>query len=240
MLLVEDNASIQQFMDMVLEPHPIDLSVAGTLAEARGALRAGQFDLVVTDLMLPDGSGLELLQQLRDDPSLRKNAELAVFSAGVNDAVRARLGRLGVDRVMTKPAPLAELERQVLEAIEPALRQPHDAPPDAPAVAGSAEQRAIDAYFGGNATLFLAFRQSCLTQFGRDMADGDAALAGHDMAALRRVAHSLKSVLLTLGHPDLSELARQAEHDAEAGGPDAARSWRDLRAGLAGLNSSGP
>lgn len=240
MLLVEDNTSIQQFMAMVLEPHPIDLSIAGSLAEARAALRAGQFDLVVTDLMLPDGSGLDLLQELHEAPGLRQSAELAVFSAGVNDAARARLEQLGVDRVMTKPAPLAELERQVLEAIDPALRRAEAGPMDGAAAAGTSEQEAIDTYFGGDSALFHAFRRSCLVQFSRDMADGDAALAGQDTAALRRVAHSLKSVLLTLGHPALSELARQAEHDAAGGRPEAARSWLELRAGLARLTSIGP
>lgn len=236
MLLVEDNASIQQFMDMVLEPHPIDLSIAGSLAEARAALRAGQFDLVVTDLMLPDGSGLDLLQELHDAPALRRSAELAVFSAGVNDAVRAKLHRLGVDRVMTKPAPLAELERQVLDAIDPALRRPETGPVDG--AAADTEQEAIDTYFGGDSALFHAFRRSCLVQFSRDMADGDTALASQDSPALRRVAHSLKSVLLTLGHPALSELARQAEHDAAGGRPEAAQSWHELRAGLARLAST--
>ena len=240
MLLVEDNTSIQQFMAMVLEPHPIDLSIAGSLAEARAALRGGQFDLVVTDLMLPDGSGLDLLQELHDAPDLRRSAELAVFSAGVNDAARARLRLLGVDRVMTKPAPLAELERQVLEAIDPALRRAEPAPADGAAATGDAEREAIATYFGGNSALFHAFRRSCLVQFSRDMADGDAALAGQDAAALRRVAHSLKSVLLTLGHPALSELARQAENDAAGGRPESAGSWHELRAGLARLTSSEP
>ena len=57
MLLVEDNPSIQQFMAMVVETHPIDLDLAGTLAEAGAALVARAYDLVVTDLMLPDGDG---------------------------------------------------------------------------------------------------------------------------------------------------------------------------------------
>ncbi len=94
------------------------------------------------------------------------------------------------------------------------------------------ETEAIATYFEGDRGLFLAFRQTCLDQFGHDVAQADQACAVADLEALRRVVHSLKSVLLTLGHADLADLARQAEALAKAGGTDAVAAWQGLRAAM--------
>ena len=69
---------------------------------------------------------------------------------------------------------------------------------------------------GGDAALYRAFLASCLQQFPDDLRQGDAAVAAADAPALRRVAHSLKSVLLLLGEAEASDAARRLEHAAEA------------------------
>jgi HPt (histidine-containing phosphotransfer) domain-containing protein len=59
------------------------------------------------------------------------------------------------------------------------------------------------------------------------------ALAAADLPALRRLAHSLKSVLQTLGHDAASAQARQLEADAAAGRSEAAQQgWARLGAAL--------
>lgn len=92
------------------------------------------------------------------------------------------------------------------------------------------EIEAIATYFEGDRGLFLAFRQTCLDQFGHDVAQADQACAVADIDTLRRVVHSLKSVLLTLGHADLADLAFQAETLAKAGAAEAVGAWQGLRA----------
>ncbi len=94
------------------------------------------------------------------------------------------------------------------------------------------ETEAIATYFEGDRGLFLAFRQTCLDQFGHDVAQADQACAAADLEALRRVVHSLKSVLLTLGHADLADLAFQAEALAKAGAANAVDAWHGLRAAM--------
>jgi CheY-like chemotaxis protein len=237
-LLVEDDASIQRFVHLALEPLPVELVSVDNLAKAWAQLQTQQFRLVMTDLMLPDGSGLDLLRALHDNPVLRGDAELAVFSAGVSDVVRERLKQWGVQRVLAKPIALAELERHVLEATVEApsadecLSEPARGSTESTTDARAAERRAIDTYFGGDTALFEAFRLSCLAQFVLDADQCDEAVASSDFASLRRVTHSLKSVLLTLGHPGLSDQAKQVEMAAASLQPDAASLWLELRAAL--------
>ncbi|MEI0736419.1 response regulator [Paenibacillus sp. JTLBN-2024] len=64
-LIIEDDASIQMLLKLSLEVEGYRPSVAGSVAEGLDILAEGQTDLVLLDLMLPDRSGFELLQQLQ-------------------------------------------------------------------------------------------------------------------------------------------------------------------------------
>lgn len=225
-LVVEDDESIRRFLELALEDEPVELVMAGTLAAAREALGRPPYVLLLTDLMLPDGSGLDLLQSVVDQPALRGAARLAVFSAGVSAATRARLEALGVQRVLMKPAPLAA----VIDCVRWATSTDDATSVPASVTEVAATGSAVDEFFAGDRTLYDGFRASCIEQFPRDVAAGDAALAGGDWAALRRLAHGLKTVLRSLGHGADSALAAQLEDDAAAGRADAARGgWRQLR-----------
>ncbi len=229
-LLVEDDPSIRRFVALALEDLAIELVEAATLAQARAALSGAAFELVISDLMLPDGNGMTLLQALAGDPARRAGARLVAFSAGVSAERRAQLLALGVDEVLAKPVALQALEDCVGRALSATAAAP---PPPPPQVAS-----AVDIYFAGNQALYDEYRAGCLAQFALDLRQGDAAIAAADLPALRRLAHSLKSVLLTLGLDDASRLAAALEATAKGGAQEAAaEGWRRLRAALAGMTS---
>jgi DNA-binding response OmpR family regulator len=232
-LLIEDDPSIRHFVDLALEDEPIELHQAATVGEAMDHLRTnGPFRLVMTDLMLPDGNGQQVLQTLATEPSLRGGARIAVFSAGVSAQTRASLAALGVDEILTKPAPLGQVldcVRRALQAASPAgLAEPLAAEDDAPAAPSDAVAAAVDAavdaavvtYFSGDRALYDLYRDSCRRQFPLDRVAGDAALDLADLPALRRLAHSLKTVLKTLGHDLESLMAGQLERAATDGRTD--------------------
>ena len=70
LLIVEDNASEQLSIRELLGYDDIDISVVSSGKEALSALDEQQFDCVVLDLKLPDMSGFEVLEHLRDTPAL--------------------------------------------------------------------------------------------------------------------------------------------------------------------------
>ena len=70
LLVVEDNAAEQLSIKELLGYDDIDIDVVGTGEEALTALHAEPFDCVVLDLRLPDMSGFEVLERLRDDAAL--------------------------------------------------------------------------------------------------------------------------------------------------------------------------
>lgn len=230
-VLVEDDASIRRLVALALEDLPVDLVPCADAAQARQALHDAPAALLLTDLMMPGESGLALLQALAADPALRGPARLAVFSAGVDQPTRAALDALGVWRVLHKPASMAGLQDFITQSLQaqPAPTGALPVPEPAPA-SDDDEAAAITLHFGGDAALFRAYRQSCLAQFTEDIAVGDAALASGDLGALRRLGHSLKSVLLTLGHATPARQAQALDAAAAAGeAQGSATHWQALR-----------
>lgn len=225
-LLIEDDPSIRRFVALALEDEALQLLEAQTVQQALQRLRQdGPFRLVLSDLMLPDGSGTEVLQAMAAQPALRAGARVVVFSAGLGAEARRELESLGVDDTLLKPAGVADLLRvtqQALAAGSPAAPAAHDA-----------DAAAAERYFAGDRALFDAFRDSCRARFAVDLASGDAALAAADWQALRRLAHSLKSVLQMLGCDGDAAQAGRLEADAALGQAEAARDgWAQLRRSL--------
>ncbi len=254
-LLVEDDASIRRFVAMALEGEALRLVEAASLAEARARLRTEAFDVVVADLMLGDGSGMDLLRELAVRPTLTRVA----FSAGLDRAARAQLADIGVTEVLSKPVSVSALQGAVARARTSARRAPvggdavdpvtavssmtfaadsaareaaSEAAPGATteaATAAATEAAAIEHYFGGDRSLFVLYRQQCLAQFAEDLRHGDACAAAGRTLEMRHLAHSLKSVLSMLGDEGASARARALE-DVAAGGEvqAAAGHWRAL------------
>ena len=69
-LLVEDDSSIARFVQMALEELPIELVTCANVPDAMQALHAGGVELIITDLMLPGESGIDLVQRLLQEPCL--------------------------------------------------------------------------------------------------------------------------------------------------------------------------
>jgi len=215
-LLVEDDPSLQRFVSMVLEDLAVELTVCGDVGSALLALQRNAFELLITDLMLPDRSGLDLLAELQARPVLRGSARLVAFSAGLQPEVRSRLQTLDVERMLFKPCSVGELEACVLEILGPvSTASDAPAPPPQQQPAPQADQEAILRNFGGDAALYRGFRAASLEQFGQDLQEGERACTTRDTPALRRLAHSLKSVLLILGLDSCSDLAKRLERQLE-------------------------
>ena len=123
-LIVEDEPDLQTILQFNLTEAGHTVHVAADLAQARAALRRQRPDLVVLDLMLPDGSGTDLCRQLLRDPG---DPPIAVLILSAKDAEIDRVVgfELGADDYVTKPFSLREL----LLRVEALLRRRLGPPP---------------------------------------------------------------------------------------------------------------
>jgi DNA-binding response OmpR family regulator len=135
-LVVEDALEYAQIVTAVLRQAGHRVRTATTIAEAVTALSAVPPDLVVLDLTLPDGDGLDLCRQIRE----RSTAYVLVLT-GRDDEVDKLVGfRMGADDYVTKPFSPRELGARV-EALS---RRPRQAP-------ANSDERTV-----GNVTIRIA------------------------------------------------------------------------------------
>ena len=105
-LIVEDDAGIATGLAATLKASGYAVDVTPTLAQATAALRVEPFDLVLLDLNLPDGDGLDWLRQVR-----RTGAAMPVLIMTARDALPDRVAGLdqGADDYVVKPFEPEEL-----------------------------------------------------------------------------------------------------------------------------------
>ena len=105
LLLVEDHVDTAKVMARLLRALGHRVTVAHTVAEGLAAADAAGFDLVVSDLGLPDGSGLDMMSALRDGHDLRG---ICLSGFGMDDDLR-RSGEAGFLEHLVKPVSLESL-----------------------------------------------------------------------------------------------------------------------------------
>ena len=121
-LLVEDHEDTRETLSRLLVRRGHQVSPAGTLRAARALAASGEFDVVISDLGLPDGEGTELLAYFAN--SGRKPLSIAMTGFGMEEDIQRTLAA-GFVAHMTKPINMADLDRllaMVLEAGVPVRR----------------------------------------------------------------------------------------------------------------------
>ena len=115
-LLIEDNPGFADGLRQNLEFDGYRVTVAADVASSARALAADPPNLIILDLMLPDGNGYDVLRTIRERDSVTPVLLLTALS---EEAHKVRGFRLGADDYVTKPFGLLEL----LARIESLLRR---------------------------------------------------------------------------------------------------------------------
>lgn len=218
-LLLDDDPTVRLYIGLALADLDVDLVECARVDEAMTALRTAPCRLVLTDLVLRDGSGFDLLRLLQGQPALRAGAQVAIFSAAVTPEVQTRLQPFDVWRVLAKPATIAMVRDCVQEALQdpPARPVAEAANGGQPPSAEDDRTAALQRHFAGDLRLFEDFRSACEAQFDDDLRRIDEAFMRGDADSVHRVCHSLKTVLLMLGRPGVAAQARALDAAALAG-----------------------
>ncbi|MDF1503765.1 response regulator transcription factor [Roseisolibacter sp. H3M3-2] len=118
-LVIEDHAAIAEGLRHNLEFEGYAVRVAGSAADGLTALRERPADLVILDLMLPDGDGFHVLRTLR---AAGDATPVLVLTALGDESDKVRGLRLGADDYVTKPFGLLELLARVDALLRRAAR----------------------------------------------------------------------------------------------------------------------
>lgn len=108
-LIVEDEEAIADLEKDYLELSDFEVTIESTGDEGLDTALAGDFDLVILDLMLPGMDGFEVCKKIREE----KNIPIIMVSAKKDDIDKIRGLGLGADDYMTKPFSPSELVARV-------------------------------------------------------------------------------------------------------------------------------
>ncbi len=108
-LAIEDDWTVRTVLEHTLRSAGYDIDLVPGISDARELLAEGHYDLVLLDLNLPDGSGLDLLRDIRKDLGV----PVLVLSGLRQEEVVVRGLELGADDYVTKPFSPPELLARV-------------------------------------------------------------------------------------------------------------------------------
>lgn len=112
-LLVEDDVSIAIVITAALEAEGLSVTHCQTIEERNCLLRVGSYEALVTDVMLPDGDGIETIDHVR---ALHPNMPIIILSAQNTLDTAVRASDTGAFEYFPKPFDINELARAVRQA----------------------------------------------------------------------------------------------------------------------------
>jgi hypothetical protein len=220
-LLAEDNPTNRHVATRMLDRmgHAVDAVADG--AQAIGTAAAGDYDVILMDVMMPEVDGLTATRTIRAGAPPRCNVVIIGLTANALPADREACLAAGMNDFVTKPV--------TLERLRAVLEQTAIAPP-----AGTAEAVTLS----GTVTLDAAFLHRLSREIGPDgvgemvrifledsparMAAIRRGLADGAIQTVRREAHSLGGAASNVGLPRLSKAAGALQAAVERSGLDEA------------------
>lgn len=114
-LIVDDEADIRELLELTLTRMGLDTFSAANVEEAKHALSHHTFNVCLTDMRLPDGDGLDLIEHIH---TAHPNLPVAMITAHGNMETAIKAMKLGAFDFVSKPIDLAQLRSMVTNALK--------------------------------------------------------------------------------------------------------------------------
>ncbi|MEI9991951.1 MAG: response regulator [Rhizomicrobium sp.] len=210
-LLAEDNKINQQFAVHLLAKAGHTVVVANNGHEAVDALRAGDFDVVLMDIQMPELDGIEATKQIRKLPSAKARIPIIAMTAHAMSGAREEYLRAGMDDYISKPVSPSLLLQKLARI--PGATRPVPAPmPEEAAEALLLDEPTVkmltDVMGAAKAREFLF---ETMRECERQVAEIAAASEAHDLKRVAGAAHIIVSAAGNVGARRAGALARSLE-----------------------------
>jgi two-component system response regulator PilR (NtrC family) len=185
-LVIDDEPDIRELLNLTLTRMGLEVTTAEDLAGARRALQDSEFSFCLTDMRLPDGNGLDLVEEISEN---HPNLPTAVITAHgkIEDAVHAL--KMGAFDFVSKPVDLAMLRKLVNTALKLRQDEPRGTTPSGDRQADAPES-ALDRMIGTSPAMKQC--KAMIAKLARSQApvlvSGDSG-SGKELAA--RLIHDL-------------------------------------------------
>ena len=207
LLVVDDEPDLRTLYELTLLREGYDIETAGTVEDALAQLKDRTFSAVITDMRLPDGTGLDLLRRLEEGGRREKAIVITAYGSAEN-AVEAL--KAGAYDYLTKPVDLKQFRAVVASALG-----------RAPAVVPTMDPSSLPSESGAAATPRaprpVAAPAAPTSQALRRMAGQSGAMA-QVRELVDKVARSMAPVLVTGESGTGKELVARSIHEVSVRG----------------------
>ncbi len=185
-LVVDDEAHLRELLEITLIKMGLDVDSAANLAQARRNVSAQNYALILTDMRLPDGSGLELVEEVSANYKQTPIAVITAFGSADN-AVNAL--KAGAFDYVSKPVALEHLRKLVRAGL-----QINQSTPAIAEIVVEPTERVVSSLIGSSVQIAAVREQ--ISRLARSMApvmiSGESG-CGKELAAREIHAHSARS-----------------------------------------------
>jgi CheY-like chemotaxis protein len=194
-LVVDDDQALRETIAFDMRRRGYEVSVASGGNEAFKIIQTRQISLVISDVRMPDGDGIELLRQVR---SRNHDTPVIIFVTGFADLTPEQAYDIGADAVLSKPFKRIDLFNAVENALKPRETRWKNRPERAGVdmelnlrLPGSADSRAGRVLNMGRGGMFVAFggtlpRRGDTVRFHLDLEGEATPLCGQGMVRWAR------------------------------------------------------
>jgi len=227
-LLAEDNELNRQVASELLGEAGLIVDAAFDGRQAVDMVRAGDYDLVLMDMQMPELDGLSATRELRQDPRLA-DLPIVAMTANAMEADRQRCAEAGMNGFVAKPIEPEALWRELLRWVKPGPREGASPAPKAAEanVQGQLPKgiEGVDMAAGlrrvlGKADRYLALLRGFVTSQPDAAARIRQAIAAEDLLTAEREAHTLKGLAGNVGADEVQARANTLEAALRAGSAD--------------------
>ena len=122
-LVVDDLQSNLELAEIVLQHLGYEVLLAQGKREALRTLRNARPDLIMSDVLMEDGDGYDLLREVSSDPVLQSIPFILITSFALDESQRARGLDMGADRYLTRPIAPNELRHEIEACVRERLAE---------------------------------------------------------------------------------------------------------------------
>lgn len=191
-LVVDDEPDLRTLYELTLLREGYRVETAESLAQAREMLQGREFDVVITDMRLPDGLGMELIRQIRSQQRKERCVVITAYGSAENAVESLKAGAFDY---LTKPVDLKQFRAVIASAVQdPAASPTKPSRSTSPASPSASTPRSM----GAEATLQRMVGESSSMRLVKER--------------IAKVARSMAPVLVTGESGTGKELAANALH----------------------------